>query len=134
MDGSNTPPALPLQQVSLQTLVATIQQGIQAQNLIATNIAKLTTAFSNAYPVPLVGSAAWTPGAISNNASVTKTVTVTGAALGNYVKAAFSLTIAGLSISAYVSAANTVTVVLTNDTGGTVTLGAGTINVSVTVV
>lgn len=125
------PPGNAQQTVDLQTLVAAIQNAVQAQNLIATNIAKLTTAFNTAFPPPLTGSAAWTPGLIANGATAILSLTVTGAALGKFVRAAFNLDLQGCTISGYVSAANTVKVVITNNTGGNITLGAGTANVSV---
>lgn len=119
------------QQINLQTLVAAVQNAVNAQNLIATNIAKLTAAFNTAFPPPLTGSAAWTPGTIANGATAILSITVTGAALGKFVRAAFSLDLQGCTISGYVSAANIVKVVITNNTGGGITLGAGTANVSV---
>lgn len=74
---------------------------------------------------------AWTPGTIANNASAFTTVTVTGVVTGWVALASFSLSIANMSISAQVTAANTVTVVITNNTGSPVTLGAGFVRVLV---
>jgi hypothetical protein len=70
---------------------------------------------------------AWTPGTISNGASASTTLTVTGVVPGWIALASFSLSIGNMSISAAVTTANTVTVVISNNTGGSVTLGAGTV-------
>jgi hypothetical protein len=78
------------------------------------------------------GSATWNPTSISNNSSLTQTVTVSGATLGDLAAASFSLDLQGLTISAYVSATNQATVVLTNNTGSPVDLGSGTVRVLVT--
>jgi hypothetical protein len=74
---------------------------------------------------------AWTPGTIADGASASTTVTVTGSVLGFIAMASFSLSIADLSISAQVTAFDTVTVVITNNTGSPVTLGAGFVRVLV---
>ena len=70
---------------------------------------------------------AWTPGTIANGASASTTLTVTGVVTGWIALASFSLSIGNMSISAAVTTANTVTVVISNNTGGSVTLGAGTV-------
>ena len=70
---------------------------------------------------------AWTPGTIANGASASTTLTVTGVVTGWIALASFSLSIGTMSISAAVTTANTVTVVISNNTGGSVTLGAGTV-------
>lgn len=145
MDGSGT---LPLQQVNLQTLVSTLQNSVQAANLIATRIAALTTglatlttdfvafttAFTTAFPPPLSSSVVWNPPNLASGASETTTITVTGAALGNYVQVSFSLDLQGLSLIGYVSAANTVTAVLSNLTVGAIDLASGTLKARVTTV
>ena len=80
----------------------------------------------------IVGSAGFTLGALASGASVTETITVTGAAIGDEVgRPWLSVSQAGLVTDAYVSAANTVTVVIANLTGASVTLGSCTINVRV---
>lgn len=148
MDGSNASQGLPARSVDLQTLVAAIQNAVQAQNLIATRIAALTassatfiaafntflTEFSTAFPPPLSGSGIWDPPNLASGASESTTLTVAGAALGNYVQTSFSLDLQGLSLTAYVSAANTITVVLSNLTGGSINLASGTLKVRVTTV
>lgn len=58
-------------------------------------------------------------------------VTVTGAALGDFARASFSLDVTDLELSAQVTAANTVTVTLSNNTGGALDLGSGTVYVNV---
>lgn len=74
---------------------------------------------------------AWTPGLIVNNASASTTVTVTGVVPGWIALASFSQSIANMSISAQVTTADTVTVVITNNTGGDLTLTAGVARVLV---
>lgn len=74
-------------------------------------------------------SATWDPGSIANGAKEPKDVTVTGAALGDYAQASFSLDVADLQLDAQVTAANVVTCVLSNNTGGAVDLGEGTVYV-----
>lgn len=148
MDGSNSP----LQQVNLQTLVAAIQNAVQAQNLIATNIKALNTtessfntafgafatallaAFAVAFPAPLSGSATWDPPSVNDAASTTTTVSVAGAVIGNYVQLSFSHDLQGLELSGYVSAADTVTAVLSNLTGSPGDLASGTLKARVTTV
>lgn len=130
--------------VDLQTLVATVGNAVQAQNLIATNVSKVTaelvllvaafTSFLATYPVPLTGSASWTPGLIANAAQVTTTITVTGAAIGNFVEVSYSNDLQALTLTGYVSAVNTVTAVLANLTGGSITPVAGTVKARVTTV
>lgn len=79
----------------------------------------------------LRASATWNPASLTTGSQATTTVTVTGAALGDKALASFSLDLAGCVMTAYVSAADTVTVVLLNQTGGTVDLASGTLSVSV---
>lgn len=132
-------------QVDLNTLVAAIQNSVQAQNLIATRLASVitaltaqtaaivaqTAAITTAFPPPLTSSATWDPPSLVSGASELQTIAVAGAALGQFAQAAFSLDLQGMSLTGYVSAANTVTVVLSNLTGGTLDLGSGTLKVSV---
>jgi hypothetical protein len=74
---------------------------------------------------------AWTPGTIADNASVSTNVTVTGVVDGWIALASFSLSLGGMSISAAVTNPGQVTVTITNNTGGSVTLGAGVVRVLV---
>jgi len=77
------------------------------------------------------GSKAWTPGLITNGSSDSTTLTVSGASLGDPAIAGFSAIPkngeTGWEITAHVFATNTVYVKLTNNTGGDVTLGTGTL-------
>lgn len=144
MPATPAQPAALSKTVDLQTLVATVGNAVQAQNLIATNILKavveltaLVTAFASflaTYPVPFTGSASWTPGLIANAAQVTTTITVTGAAIGNFVEVSYSNDLQALTLTGYVSAPNTVTAVLVNTTGGNITPVAGTVKARVTTV
>lgn len=131
-----------LQQVNLQTLVSSMQQSVQAQNLIATDIVALsettsagfsvlTAAFNTAFPPPVTGSSAWTPGGIANGASVAISFAVTGAVLGKFVKSSLAADLKGCFLAGYVASANTVEAVIGNMTGATVTFTATTVNVSV---
>lgn len=130
--------------VDLQTLVATLGNAVQAQNLIATNIKAVTTAltaltaaftsFLNTYPAPLTGSATWDPPSIAAGGESSTTITVTGAALGNFVQVTFSNDLQALTLTGYVSSANTVTALLANNTAGSVDLASGTIKARVTTV
>lgn len=108
---------------SLQTLIATLLQGVQAQNLIATNIARAFPTFRE--------NTVWDPPSVASGASTTTTVAVSGVLIGMAALASFSLDLQGLSLSAYVSSAGVVTVVLANLTGGSIDLGSGTLIVKV---
>lgn len=119
------------QQVNLQTLVSVIQNAVQAQNSIATNIAALTAVLASAFPPPVSGTTTWDPASIATGGSEAKTVSVPGAALGALVQVSFSLDQQGLTLTGYVSSANVVTAVLANNTAGAVDLGSGTLRASV---
>lgn len=75
------------------------------------------------------GSAAYTPSAIATGTSVTVTATVPGAQIGAHVFAAYTADLQGLLCTASVSATDTVEIVLSNYTGGPITLAAGGFNV-----
>jgi hypothetical protein len=78
--------------------------------------------------IRIAGNASWTPGAVSNGAYVTKSVTVTGARYGDTVSVGYSTTLAnGLIICGAVTANDTVTVTIYNMSGGTLTPSAGTV-------
>lgn len=106
----------------INTLVSVSQNIVTALNQLNQTIAAV-------FPPALTSSATYNPGAITNATQVTTTITVSGAVLGNYVTVGFTNNISGIILTAYVSAANTITVVFRNDTGGTVTLGSGTLTV-----
>ena len=81
----------------------------------------------------LVGSVSWDVGDILDGNEASQDITVTGAALGDFVSdVSSSLDILDLTMTANVTAANTVTVVLNNNTGGTVDALTPTIRVRVT--
>lgn len=88
-----------------------------------TTFAGVTTKFMT----QLTGSETKDWASVADQAQLTEAVTVTGAALGMAAEASMSIDLQGLTISAYVSAANTVTVVLSNQSGGAVDLGSGTL-------
>ena len=131
--------AQPNSPLNLQTLIAAIQNSVNAQNLIATNIAAnttavnaLTTAFGVAFPPPITGSTAWTPAGIANGASAAISFAVTGAVLEDFVQGSLNEDLKGCTLTAYVPVANTVTAVIANATGSTVTFAATTLTVRVT--
>ena len=66
-------------------------------------------------------------GNIADGDEEAEEVTVTGAALGDFAVASMSIDITDLVLTAAVTAANTVTVSLSNDTGGAINLGSGTL-------
>lgn len=75
----------------------------------------------------LSGSATFDPGSIANGASLTTTVTVSGARLGDRAEAFLNTSQMGLSVVAYVNASNSVTVIYTNNTGAAVDLTSHTV-------
>ncbi|MDD4616063.1 MAG: DUF2793 domain-containing protein [Alphaproteobacteria bacterium] len=78
------------------------------------------------------GTLAWTPGTVAAGAGATSSaVTVTGAALGDLATVAAPYDLQGLQATAYVSATDTAVIRLTNLTGASVSLGAGTWRVRV---
>lgn len=74
----------------------------------------------------LRGSAAWTPGGITNLGTVFTNVSVPGAAVGSSVKVLPPYSLQGCQCSASVQSSGSVQIALSNLTGGTVTFGAGT--------
>ena len=83
------------------------------------------------YSSPLYGSATYDPPSLVDGAGATTTVTVTGAALGDFAEASFSNDLQGITVTAWVSAPNTVGVRFQNETGGTIDLASGTLQVRV---
>ena len=79
----------------------------------------------------LKGTATWDPGSIADGDEEAKTVAVNTAALGDMAIASFSLDVTDLTLDAQVTAADTVTCVLSNNTGGAIDLGEGTVSVRV---
>lgn len=82
----------------------------------------------------LHGSATYDPPSLVDGAGATAAVAVSGARLGMIASAGFSNDVQGLLVSASVQLADTVTVRFFNDTGGTVNLASGTLNVVVNAV
>ena len=79
----------------------------------------------------LDASSAWTPGALLDGDEVALDVACVGAALGDFVLASWSADILDLTLVGQVTVANVVTVQLLNNTGGSITLAAGTVYVRV---
>lgn len=78
----------------------------------------------------LTSSATFDPASIAAGASVSTTVTNTGARSGDSARAWINTTQNGLVISAYVSASNTVTVTYFNPTVGAIDLASHTLSVA----
>tara|TARA_R100000458_G_C8261393_1_gene236874 strand:+ start:118 stop:432 length:315 start_codon:yes stop_codon:yes gene_type:complete len=74
----------------------------------------------------LSANKAWDAGSIADGDEEALEVTVTGAALGDFVMSSLSIDVADLVLTGAVTAANTVTLILANNTGGAVNLGAAT--------
>lgn len=79
----------------------------------------------------LRGSKTMDWGSVADAATLSTTVTVTGAALGDMCLASMSLDVQELAMSCAISAANTAEVSLVNDTGSAVDLASGTLAVLV---
>lgn len=112
-------------------IVTAIQNNGKLLAKIQAALTSIVTALTTAFPAPLTGSTSWTPGAVANGAQATTTITITGVALGHFAQVATSVDLQGQTLTGYVSATNTVTVVLLNETGGPITLGAITVNARV---
>jgi hypothetical protein len=83
--------------------------------------------FQGLFKEILTGSAVASPGAITTGTQGSVAVTVPGAAVGDAVIAVWpSAYLGALCLGAEVSAANTVTVLITNNSGGTLTPPAST--------
>lgn len=78
-----------------------------------------------------VASTTWDPGSISDGAEAATTVTVPGAKLGDFALASLEEDVSDLVLDANVTGANTVSVVLANNTGGSVDLDSSTLRVKV---
>jgi hypothetical protein len=83
--------------------------------------------------VILTHAISWTPGTLANGASALTGITITGAALGDHALPSFdALTdVGGWVLAATITATNQGRVRLTNNTGSSVTLGAGNLRVTV---
>lgn len=96
-----------------------------------TQLAVFQTAATSSYIARWVNgrrhfSGAWTPGGIASGTAAANTFTATGILLGDLVSVIPPTTLSGLSVCAYADSANVIRVILTNLTGSTITLGAGT--------
>ena len=70
-------------------------------------------------------------GSVSDGDEAAEEVTVTGAQLGDFALASMSIDTTDITLTATVTAADTVTVILDNNTGGSIDLGSGTLYVMV---
>jgi hypothetical protein len=101
-----------------------LEQLRDQHNNVITDLATLRTAISE-----FSGSATWNTGSIADGEEGAKDVTCTGAALGDYAQASISLDTEDMVVSCAVTATNTVTVVLHNETGGSVDILTPTVRV-----
>jgi len=81
---------------------------------------------------PLTTSKAWDPGTIVNGGQEITGISIPGAEFGDFVDVSFSATTSGMRAWGYVNGAGTVAAVLTNNSGVSVDLSAGTVFVKVT--
>jgi hypothetical protein len=79
----------------------------------------------------LYGEVGYTAGAPANGAQTVLTVTAPGAIPGQAVSVTYDQDLQGLGLSAYVSAPDTVKIILSNNTGGAVSLANGKFRVYV---
>ena len=70
-------------------------------------------------------------GSVSDGDEAAEEVTVTGAQLGDFALASMSIDTTDITLTATLTAADTVTVILANNTGGSIDLGSGTLYVMV---
>ena len=78
-----------------------------------------------------IESIGYTPAAIANGSTTSVAGAVVGARLGGHVFAAYTADHKGLTISANINSNDTVRITISNQTGGPVTLAAGSFNVMV---
>ncbi len=76
----------------------------------------------------ITSSATYDAASLVDGATTTTTLTVTGAVLGDFCMHSLGVSSAGMTVSSYVSAADTMTVVLQNESGGTVDLASTTLS------
>lgn len=81
---------------------------------------------------PLRAQATYDAASLVDGAGATTTVSVKGAAVGQFVAVAHGVDLAGITVTAWVSAADTVSVRFQNESGGTLDLASGTLEVRVT--
>lgn len=80
---------------------------------------------------PLRAQATYDAASLVDGAGATTTVDCKGAALGQFVDVAHSVNLAGITVTGWVSAADTVSVRFQNESGGTLDLASGTLEVRV---
>lgn len=80
----------------------------------------------------LTGTSTWTPGVIANNTKVSTNLSFLRANVGDIVSASFTGLTAGVLLQGIVIADGVVQVTLINISGASVTLGQGTLRVTVT--
>lgn len=76
-----------------------------------------------------VASKTWDPGSLVDGATTTTTLAVSGL-MGDPCVPSFSLDLQGMIMTAYIHTTGSATVVLQNETGGTIDLGSGTLKVT----
>lgn len=104
-----------------------------ADNGTGTIATVLGNEFSSVTNTANAYSGSWAPGTINNATPASTTVSVPGAVAGDRVIVGLSSLIGGANslLTGYVSSTNNVTVILFNVSGGTLTIPAGTLNVTV---
>jgi len=78
----------------------------------------------------LAFTVAYDPPSLASGASVTTSLSASGAAVGDIVTVAFSADTLGADLTARVSAASAISVTFTNNTGGTVDISSGVLSVA----
>lgn len=106
----------------------TLTDTSQCQSYVNTGSYNVTAEYGRI----LIGSKTYDPPSIAAGATISTTVTVTGAVVGDFVKGvSFSLATTGIVLNGEISSADTATVYLTNITGGAIDLGSGSLAVEV---
>lgn len=80
---------------------------------------------------PIIKTFTWTPGSIPNESQVYTAVTVDGVTTKDFVQIGYGSQRSGVIVTAYVEYDNLVVVLITNNTGASVTLGATTFKIKV---
>lgn len=93
-----------------------------APNILAENCLGLS---------PIIKAFTWTPGTIAAGAQTFTSVSVSGVTQNDFVSLGFGINLSGINATAYVAATNTIIVLLTNNSGASITLGATTFKIKV---
>lgn len=80
---------------------------------------------------PIIKTFNWTPGTIAAGAQTFTSVTVNGVTVNDFVDLGFGINLAGINATSYVAATDTIIVLLTNNSGSAITLGATTLKIKV---